>query len=545
MNEHLLQTIDSIDDIIEESEMNVCAALYDEYQKMAILLEYAEDDVVNEYEIVQEAFFMEAKKDTEDKTVKDKSSKKGNVILSGLKKLGGLIVRFFKMIGEKISKIWGSIKDGSKKLSNKFLNAVGEITGKNVRDDEKTYDEAVKKINKAYENATTHVYYDTTYLKNKVKEMKEILKDLNEWKNQLRFKSKKSENKQKEIVNKIDKCIEIIQKDKDELDNVLKQYTINSKTDKSFNDIITDYFSDFKETKNTILNTLSSITHDLSNLPIKGVGSKIDQEEFADLIEVLLEYFVGMHLANNHVFKASLQNVKIKSPIKDLNGMKNLSSIIGPIENVIFRDDNAYINYMKKIYNKSEQIMTIFNKDIGGYFTITMNDSKYVTSIKDIKFYHAWNSIPNKIYLNLTNIEINKTLSVSTSTEISKEIYKNKNKIDDIKYMFEDINSNSSKVELPASVKVYTKEALFNFSKHIYDNEKLTSPEKEMLCQRFQEEIYNPYYSYIALLATFYGSVHFGIREVYRIIHETHEEAFDAAEKNNVSYTDVFTLKDK
>lgn len=128
MNEHLLQTIDSIDDIIEESEMNVCAALYDEYQKMSILLEYADEDVCEEMTIFQEA----ATKDTKNEK-KETTSKKGNFLINGLKKLGSIIVKLFTKIGEKISKLFHMIKDGSKKLSDNFIYAVNEITGKNKK----------------------------------------------------------------------------------------------------------------------------------------------------------------------------------------------------------------------------------------------------------------------------------------------------------------------------------------------------------------------------------------------------------------------------
>ena len=115
MNESLLRTIDSIDDIIEESEMNVCAALFDEYQKMFLLLEYADEDVCEEMTIFQEAAAKNEKSD--DKT----SSKKEGVIMNS----NTIIVNNIKtwLQGNQKSQQWLAQEIGvSKALVGHMLN---------------------------------------------------------------------------------------------------------------------------------------------------------------------------------------------------------------------------------------------------------------------------------------------------------------------------------------------------------------------------------------------------------------------------------------
>lgn len=55
INESLLETIDSINEIIMESELNVICAKIDEYHKIGLLMKYGFGELSNEYGIVQES----------------------------------------------------------------------------------------------------------------------------------------------------------------------------------------------------------------------------------------------------------------------------------------------------------------------------------------------------------------------------------------------------------------------------------------------------------------------------------------------------------
>lgn len=96
MNEHLLQTIDSIEETIIESELSVLASIGNQYAKTALIIEYADEDVVNEFDIIQESVIMEAKKD---KKTDNNAGKSKEGIIAKLKSVWNVIKGFFASIG--------------------------------------------------------------------------------------------------------------------------------------------------------------------------------------------------------------------------------------------------------------------------------------------------------------------------------------------------------------------------------------------------------------------------------------------------------------
>ncbi|MBR5296949.1 MAG: hypothetical protein IKU29_03665 [Parabacteroides sp.] len=101
MNDSLLDSISLIEESVLDAEMDTLMALGNEYSKIVLLTEYADAEVLNEYEIVQESFIMEAKDDKEGK------SKEG--IIAKLKRAWGVIMGLLSKIGQwfaqKVSKV--------------------------------------------------------------------------------------------------------------------------------------------------------------------------------------------------------------------------------------------------------------------------------------------------------------------------------------------------------------------------------------------------------------------------------------------------------
>lgn len=140
LNESLLESIDLIQESTIESELNVLFAMGEEYAKAGMLMEYADESVVNEFDLIQEsAIFMEAKEEKgaegEDKK-EAKGEKKGNPIVRFFKWIGQLIKRFFAWLGKKFAKtekkintkIKGKEKAALEKILNNTLDGVmGEV----------------------------------------------------------------------------------------------------------------------------------------------------------------------------------------------------------------------------------------------------------------------------------------------------------------------------------------------------------------------------------------------------------------------------------
>lgn len=90
MNENLLKTIDSIDEIIEESEMSVLYALESEYSKLSMLCEYCEPEVVS--------YIMEADTSTASTKKESLGKKAWRIFVAVLKKIRDKSVALFNKI---------------------------------------------------------------------------------------------------------------------------------------------------------------------------------------------------------------------------------------------------------------------------------------------------------------------------------------------------------------------------------------------------------------------------------------------------------------
>ena len=95
MNESLLRTIDSIDDIVMESEMNVLCSMMDEYTKIGMLMEYADETAINEYSLILES-------DKPKEGILAKLKNVWNIIVQALKKAKEWIVSKCKKIISKL-----------------------------------------------------------------------------------------------------------------------------------------------------------------------------------------------------------------------------------------------------------------------------------------------------------------------------------------------------------------------------------------------------------------------------------------------------------
>lgn len=165
LNESLLESIELIEESTLETEINVLASIGDQYTKINMLMEYADESVIDEFNIIQEATFFqeadEAKKE-EKKEAKEKVPFKEKVANSK-------IVKFFKWIGSLFGKLITWIGKKLKKIGKKISNALnlkkvkdanGEVySKKNMKKLQETLNETMKgtiaglKNDKSFEDA--------------------------------------------------------------------------------------------------------------------------------------------------------------------------------------------------------------------------------------------------------------------------------------------------------------------------------------------------------------------------------------------------------
>lgn len=156
LNESLLENIDLIQESTIESELNVLFAMGEEYAKAAMITEYADASVVNEFDIIQEsAIFMEADEDKkEDETKETVTKKKDNPIVRFAKWFAGIIVTFYNWLKKKFAKtekvINTKIKGKEKKALEKILNTtmagvMGEVDVESADDIKSAVSKAANK----------------------------------------------------------------------------------------------------------------------------------------------------------------------------------------------------------------------------------------------------------------------------------------------------------------------------------------------------------------------------------------------------------------
>lgn len=152
LNESLLESIDLIQESTIESELNVLFAMGEEYAKAAMITEYADASVINEFDIIQEsAIFMEADEAKKEDNAKETAAKKDNPIVRFAKWFAGIIVTFYNWLKKKFAKtekvINTKIKGKEKKALEKILNST--LAGVMGEADVESADEIKSAVSKA------------------------------------------------------------------------------------------------------------------------------------------------------------------------------------------------------------------------------------------------------------------------------------------------------------------------------------------------------------------------------------------------------------
>lgn len=486
MNENLLQTIDSIDDIIEESEMNVCAALYDEYQKMAILLEYADEDVCSEMTIFQEAA---AKNDKSD----DKgSSNKENFVVAGLKKLGGIIRTIFTAIVDKIKQIGSKIKSKAITIPRQFIN--------NLRGTDKKENKACNEILRELDRISRIIpKIETTddIDRNMFKDFDGILKSIDSVENDFKEFSKISKSidqevtdKKKKIENNISqlrKTINDIKKAFDEYQTYAKEARSAKLNIQAMNHAKNEIAQSIKRTER-ILEDLSKEFENLS----KGVN-EVDIKELTKFLQVYILYTFYEILLGDH--KADITETARKNRI-NISWMESTTKEFKNLRDVFETKEGKKVDTNtpagSKIDRLSDRSLIIKDIDIKsdklGKLTVKVEKLGDSYVISDISFQHAWNMIP--VYIT-NHFDIGKGSAWSSSDknqiiellndnieDIVKECnFKGHGKYSD---MFSEFLTKSLKT---SSMKMFD----FNneFVDNIHQNGKLNGEDKQYVLDRY------------------------------------------------------------
>ena len=131
LNKSLLESLDNIEDVIAESELNVCFALGDTYAKMSLISEYAsEETMIQEYDIFQESSGKKMAKKVK-KGIREAFYFITNLIKSFLKNISKLFSNLRSRVDrviknhkhkKKVANRKRRVKRGIKKLGDVFSN---------------------------------------------------------------------------------------------------------------------------------------------------------------------------------------------------------------------------------------------------------------------------------------------------------------------------------------------------------------------------------------------------------------------------------------
>lgn len=194
MNEHLLQTIDSIEETIVESELSVLASIANGYAKIGMLMEYADDDVVDQFQIVQESVIMEAKRDKKEKKDDDKEGKPKEGIIAKLKRAWNVIKGVFISIGR-----W---------FKTKFTNFINKFK-KNKQADPQTEKEIKSCQAEVNSISKTTSVEELKKIKDHVKKLRGKFGDLKTVKKSKKDSSDKLQDEKNEMsIDEIDKLLD-------------------------------------------------------------------------------------------------------------------------------------------------------------------------------------------------------------------------------------------------------------------------------------------------------------------------------------------------
>ncbi|MBR5296947.1 MAG: hypothetical protein IKU29_03655 [Parabacteroides sp.] len=148
LNESLLESIGMIEEQSLESEIQVMLQIGTQYAKVGLLMEYAEEDVVDSYDIIQEStLFMEAKKDKkndkEDTPKESVWSKIKTKVKNVLTMIGNLLKKAWEWICKKTEKIRSKISSLFSKKKNSESSKIDEIT-EQLNENSKELDKLIK-----------------------------------------------------------------------------------------------------------------------------------------------------------------------------------------------------------------------------------------------------------------------------------------------------------------------------------------------------------------------------------------------------------------
>jgi hypothetical protein len=243
MNEHLLQTIDSIEETIVESELSVLASIGNQYAKVALITEYADEDVVNEFDIIQESVIMEAKKDKKTDN-NDGKSKEG--IIAKLKRAWNVVKGFFISIGR-----W---------FKTKFTNFINKFK-KNKQADPQTEKEIKSCQAEVNSISKTTSVEELKKINDHVKKLRGKFGDLKTVKRPKKDSSDKLQDEKNEMsIDEIDKLI-------DDTDDMFDDFDLDDEESKKIDEELEKADKEEKErvsSKQTAV--LNKIAHNLREI---------------------------------------------------------------------------------------------------------------------------------------------------------------------------------------------------------------------------------------------------------------------------------------
>ena len=128
LNESLLESIELIEESVLESEIDVLVSIGDEYAKIGMLMEYADEATLDEFQIIQEADYVVVDGKTADEANKKKETDDSNDkgFLAKLKKVA-------KWFIETLTKIGKFIEDAETKLMKAIVKGWRKVTNHTVK----------------------------------------------------------------------------------------------------------------------------------------------------------------------------------------------------------------------------------------------------------------------------------------------------------------------------------------------------------------------------------------------------------------------------
>ena len=552
MNESLLKTIDSIDDIVMESEMNVCFSLMEEYNKMLTLLEYVDEDICSEITIFQEAA-TDKKKDDNTK------SKKEGFLIGTLKKLGRVIASLFNMLINKIKDIsqWigSKIKPVKDSLVDKICWVMRELNGENYNLDTSFHASHVSEL-KDLESVFLKdpISYENLKSKTRRQRMKKSAEDLIELlknKEAYTYNSRKGKKEFRDAINtKKDNLIKTAKDYLHMIDKFEKEYGDFVNTRNLADEFIFVDYDDLTDAYAAIKSNLAAITMDLTNQP----GSVKDKERFtelpkeAEIIEFILSYMFGERLQHNEKFKQLQKEISghenVGESVQPRVDGKELQYIIKLFKNIPVNEKNivSYEPYQKLIdalcndvdkFRKDRTWSKVYHYEFKVYIKDHWNTSlrELRPRIESVKFDHMYNGIASNLYnfLDTTRnqYKADSVAKMENTSELMKWLKHCEDTLDDIADSFTSYKYRGNIKKLPdlkTSIFDYGFQLFDSVYEGLYNNDKISSEDKKKVFQYIQSNILIRAQKYTAFLSLFYTDLSKTLNDVFKSIHSFNEE---------------------